>query len=60
MPFSSRRRTRPREVLVVLVESLRWVEDSARERERRRGVGGPEDGRGEKEEGVGGPREVLL
>lgn len=40
IPFSSRRRTRPREVLVVLVESLRLVEDSARERERerRRGV----------------------
>lgn len=40
IPCSRRRRTRPREVLVVLVESLRLVEDSAREREgeRRRGV----------------------
>lgn len=40
MPCSSRRRTRPREVLVVLVESLKLVEDSPREseRERRRGV----------------------
>lgn len=40
MPCSSRRRTRPKDVLVVLVESLRLVEDSARERdrERRRGV----------------------
>lgn len=40
MPCSSSRRTRPREVLVVLVESRRLVEDSARERdrERRRGV----------------------
>lgn len=40
IPRSRRRRTRPREVLVVLVESLRLVEDSAREndRERRRGV----------------------
>lgn len=40
IPRSSKRRTSPREVLVVLVESLRLVEDSARERdrERRRGV----------------------
>lgn len=40
IPCSSSRRTRPREVLVVLVESLRLVEDSAREseRDRRRGV----------------------
>lgn len=40
IPRSSRRRTRPREVLVVLVESLRLVEDSASEKdsERRRGV----------------------
>lgn len=40
IPRSSRRRTRPKEVLVVLVESLRLVEDSAREKEseRRRGV----------------------
>ena len=40
IPRSSRRRTSPREVLVVLVESLMLVEDSAneRERERRRGV----------------------
>lgn len=40
IPCSTRRRTKPREVLVVLVESLRLVEDSAREweRERRRGV----------------------
>lgn len=40
MPRSSRRRTSPREVLVVRVESRRLVEDSARDRarERRRGV----------------------
>lgn len=40
IPCSSSRRTSPREVLVVLVESLRLVKDSARERERerRRGV----------------------
>lgn len=40
MPRSCKRRTRPREVLVVLVESRRLVEDSARDRERdsRRGV----------------------
>lgn len=40
IPRSSRRRTRPKEVLVVLVESLRLVEDSAceKESERRRGV----------------------
>lgn len=40
IPRSCRRRTRPREVLVVRVESRRLVEDSARDREResRRGV----------------------
>ena len=40
IPCSSRRCTRPRDVLVVLVESRRLVEDSAieRDRERRRGV----------------------
>lgn len=69
IPRSSRRRTRPREVLVVLVESLRLVEDSAseKERERRRGVqqgvyegvGGAEKGIGE-EIGVDVPLQALL
>lgn len=69
IPRSSRRRARPREVLVVLVGSLRLVEDSAREKEseRRRGVhegvqegvGGAEKGTGE-EMGDAAPLQVLL
>ena len=56
IPCSSRRCTKPREVLVVLVESLKLVEDSARDsdRERRRGVQqGVKEGVDGAEKGIG-------